>query len=583
MMTSSASATLFLLCGTWFGGAWGYTIPQGPADAVRRGAAINTTRAGFLYGPAVAGGPLYPSGTLGQAKIAADIENEQLETTPNTVLVAEDKARASSSAEQYQGLDTFEEYLLLYQGQWAKTLPKGPAPGVLTNYTQDLFFSMERLANSAFSVRRLPRSSELPFQVEYPIVSMVTGSSLSLQKLLQDGRLFYADHRAQAAWPKTTNKFAAACDAYFYISKRGQFLPLAIRTNVGSNLIYTPVDEHADWTLAKIMFNVNDFFFAQTWHLAATHEIVQIAWMAAIRTLSIEHPIYALLDRLTYQLFAIQPLAQSFLFDNGTAFDTLFPITGTGARNFVTELYFNGTGAFKEGYFETDLKKRGLIHGDGPKLAHFPYYENASTIHNAMRSFMRAFIKSFYKSDRAVQGDPEIQAWAAEANGPAKAIGFPSKFDSIDGLVDALTHIAHLVSTVHHSVNTNNLLSISATLPMHPASLYKPVPTAKGITSVAQYLPPLQAALAQFQVDGLFARPLIANSTRSLSYMFDSPTFLNGSNRETRTAATNFKEAMFAFSRRIQGRTFDKDGLSQGAPFIWRALDPTEAPFSLTI
>lgn len=361
---------------------------------------------------------------------------------------------------------------------------------------------MERLANSAFSLRRLPRSSKLPFQIDSPIVSKITGSSL--EKLLKDGRLFYADHRAQATWPKTMNKFSAACDAYFYVSRETrQFLPLAIRTNVGSNLIYTPLDENADWTLAKIMFNVNDFFFAQTWHLAATHEVVQIAWMAAIRTLSIEHPFYAFLDRLTYQLFAIQPLAQSFLFDNGTAFDTLFPITGTGARDFVTELYFNGTGAFKDGYFETDLKNRGLIHSDGPELDHFPYYENASTIHKAIRNFVRAFVKSFYKSDGAVQGDPELQAWAAEANGPAKAIDFPRKFDSINTVVDALTHIAHLVSTVHHSVNTNNLLSISATLPMHPASLYKTVPTTKGITSVAQYLPPLQAALAQFQVDGL--------------------------------------------------------------------------------
>ncbi|KAF2443465.1 Lipoxygenase [Karstenula rhodostoma CBS 690.94] len=582
MMHSPASVILLLLCGTRFGGAWGYTIPQGPADAVRRGEAINTTRAGFIYGPAVAGGPFYPSGPLGKAKVDGDIGNEQLEAVPNSALVAKDIARANSSAEQYQGLDTLEEYLLLYQGQWAKTLPKGPAPGVLTNYTQDLFFSMERLANSAFSVRRLPRSSELPFLVDGSIVSNVTGSSL--QKLLKDGRLFYADHRAQKSWPKTTNKFAAACDAYFYVSKKsGQFLPLAIRTNVGSNLIYTPVDDAADWTLAKIMFNVNDFFFAQTWHLAATHEVVQIAWMAAIRALSIEHPVYALLNRLTYQLFAIQPLAQSFLFDNGTAFDTLFPITGSGARDFVTELYINGTGAFKDGYFETDLKKRGLIHGDGPTLDHFPYYENASTIHKAIRNFIRTFVKSFYQSDRAVQSDPELQAWAAEANGPAKAIDFPNEFDCIDAIVDALTHIAHLVSTVHHSVNTNNLISISATLPMHPASLYKPVPLTKGNTSVAQYLPPLRAVLAQFQVDGIFARPLIANSTRSLSYMFDSPTFLNGTNRETRTAAAKFKEEMFSFSKEIQGRKFDKDGLSQGAPFIWKALDPTEAPFSLTI
>jgi arachidonate 15-lipoxygenase (second type)/8-lipoxygenase (S-type) len=65
--------------------------------------------------------------------------------------------------------------------------------------------------------------------------------------------------------------------------------------------------------------------------------------MAAIRTLSVDHPVYALLDRLTYQLFSIQPLAQSFLWDSGAALDTLFPITGSGARDFATELYFNGT------------------------------------------------------------------------------------------------------------------------------------------------------------------------------------------------------------------------------------------------
>lgn len=558
-----------------------YEIPQHNASYALRQRAINATREGFLYGPAVAGGPLYPTGPKGQAKVAADIADVQRETSPNTALVQQDVARAGNSSAQYQGLDTVEEYLLLYQNQWADILPRGPAPGVLTNYSQDLFFSMERLANSAFSVRRLPKASKIPFQVDAAVATKITGSSI--QQLLKDGRLFYADHRAQAAFPKTTSKFAAACDAYFYIAKSGQFLPLAIRTNVGANLIYTPADDTQDWTLAKILFNINDFFFAQTWHLASTHETVQIAWMAAIRTLSVDHPVYALLDRLTYQLFSIQPLAQSFLFDNGTAFDTLFPITGSGARDFVTELYFNGTGSFQAGYFETDLKARGLLHGDGPKLAYFPFYEDAAVIHSATREFVSTFISSFYKSDAVVRGDNEIQAWAVEANGPAKAIDFPTKFDTKEAVIDALTHIAHLTSTVHHSVNTNNLLSISATLPMHPASLYRPVPSAKGNTSVAAYLPPLQAALAQFSVDGLFARPLLANTNRSLAFMFDSPKFLNGTNDQTRAAASKFKDDMRKFSTKIRGLTFDGNGLSQGAPFVWQALDPLEAPFSLSI
>lgn len=83
----------------------------------------------------------------------------------------------------------------------------------------------------------------------------------------------------------------------------GKFLPLAIRTNVGANLIYTPLDTPSEWLLAKMMHNVNDFYFAQTSHLASTHEVVQIAYMAAIRTMSSNHPVLGLLDRSRSALF----------------------------------------------------------------------------------------------------------------------------------------------------------------------------------------------------------------------------------------------------------------------------------------
>jgi hypothetical protein len=111
----------------------------------------------------------------------------------------------------------------------------------------------------------------------------------------------------------------------------GKFLPLAIRTSVGANLIYTPLDSPNDWLLAKIMYNVNDFFFAQTAHLASVHEVTHIAYMAAIRSLSEDHPVLALLNRrwstksfaegllvadqansVLHQAFAIQPLASVF-------------------------------------------------------------------------------------------------------------------------------------------------------------------------------------------------------------------------------------------------------------------------------
>lgn len=198
-------------------------------------------------------------------------------------------------------MQTVADYELLYDGEWTNSLPKGPVPGILTNYTQDLLFSMERLSTSPYAIRRLiPGTDSLPFQVANSVTLKVTGA-VSLSALLLEGRLFYADFRNQINLPQTGTAYAPACDALFFIDKAsGDFLPLAIRTGVGANLVYTPQDSADDWLLAKIMYNVNDFWFAQWNHLAATHQVVQITWLAAIRSFSVEHPIYALLDRSTY-------------------------------------------------------------------------------------------------------------------------------------------------------------------------------------------------------------------------------------------------------------------------------------------
>ena len=155
---------------------------------------------------------------------------------------------------------------------------------------------MERLSFSPYAVRRLnPASDSLNFQVEDEMAKEMCGMTLS--QLFQAGRLFYADYRDQKQLTPTA-RYSAAVDAYFYIDQAsGEFLPLAIRTNVGSNLIYTPMDKKNDWLLAKMMYNVNDFWFSQWNHLAGTHEVVQISYMAAIRSLSDQHPVLGVLNR----------------------------------------------------------------------------------------------------------------------------------------------------------------------------------------------------------------------------------------------------------------------------------------------
>lgn len=136
----------------------------------------------------------------------------------------------------------------------------------------------ERLSVNPHSVRRL-----LPTQDSLGAVKYVTG--VALESLHASGSLFYADHRSQARLQKTI-RYAPACDAYFYIHPTTyDFLPLAIRPNGGSNLAYTPQDTPNDWLLANrllanMMFNLNNFWYGQMYHPAATHEVVKIVYKA---------------------------------------------------------------------------------------------------------------------------------------------------------------------------------------------------------------------------------------------------------------------------------------------------------------
>lgn len=457
-------------------------------------------------------------------------------------------------------------------------------PGSLSNFTSDLLFSMNRLAFNAYSVHRLSvKNDSLPFTVDPGVARRVANQSVD--DLHAQGRLFYVDYTSLESLERTSGKYAAACDAYFYISSSsGEFLPLAIRTNVSNDLIYTPDDAPNDWLLAKIIFEASDFFFGQIRHLSSTHYVAEIVYEAAIRTLSDEHPILAMLARMMYGAFGIRPLATAILFAPGADIDQFFGYTGAAARSYANQLYFDGgAGAVQSNYFLTNLERRGLVASQfGPPLKNFPFYEDAVPIYNAAAKFLTTFVESYYDTEASIVDDPELQAWVAEANGPAHAIDFPTSIQSRSELVNLLTHIAYLVSISHHAVNTNQLIT-SNVLPLHPYALYQPVPTAKAVGDIVPFLPPLQQALGEVNLAANFARPLLAGTNRTMVHMFDDAIMLLRMNEQTRQANEDFKAEMLARSQVVKTRSFDANGLSQGMPFVWKALDPDVMPWSLTI
>lgn len=285
-------------------------------------------------------------------------------------------------------------------------------------------------------------------------------------------------------------------------------------------------------------------------------------------------------DAWAFRVIAIQRLTFS-----GGPIDQLFPWAGSIAGNYTDTLYQSGeAGAFQSNYFTRNLEKRGLINSAfGPKLKHFPFYEDALTIHTEIRKFMTAFVHSYYKTPGMIAKDVELQSWIAEAV-PAQIIDFPSApLKSADALIDILTHIAHLVSVAHGTLNTNAPVASSGSLPFHPVAFYSPLPTEKGVTDIMKFMPKEQASVGQIILLAAFNRPTFVDSNMTITHMFDDGEMLAKMNRATRLAQEVFKKKMEGFSAVVRGRGFDASGLSRGMPYLWTALDPNTASYWLTI
>lgn len=485
-------------------------------------------------------------------------------------------------------------------------MPTGIAPGAQTNYTQDLFFSMERLSVNPYVVERIhPESKELPFMVEDSVVSDLT-NGMNLKALHAAGRLFFADHSYQAKYPKIKGKYAAACSAYFFIHPMtGDFLPLAIRTNVESDLIYTPLDAENDWLLAKMMFNMNDLFHGQIFHLANSHAVSEAVHQAALRTLSEMHPVRAFLDRskcqlifyrtnpvitltftVMYQAYAIRPVGEQVLFNPGGFFDQTFFLSNEAVRQFATEYYPLTAGAFQANYFHQDLISRGLISCSyGPALKSLPYYEDASAMVSTLSRFTESYLRVYYPSEDFLAPDHELQSWIVEASTAAKVLDFPnSPLISRDVLTSILVHVAYLNGVSHHSLNSGTPASTSGVLPFHPAALHAPLPKTKGtIDTLMPFLANMTDALGQITLLIRFNRPKLEEANGNLVHMFSGSNFLGYGSAAVTSAAKVFENEMLDISNRIMSRVFDERGLAQGMPFIWRSLDPRKIPFFLSV
>jgi hypothetical protein len=559
-------------------------IPQNDPNPKQRADGVSARNAGFIYGPSLIGEAApFPNGTLGNARSKSDYDTWSIDRNEIDGLIANDTEAVGAAIKANGGLKTWQDYeKVLYDGQLINSNPRGVTPGIITNATQDLLFSMERLSEHPYAVRRVLPEEDLPFPLDNDLTAKIVGTNATLESLRDSSKLFIVDHSYQKDYKLATvvQRYPVACSAYFYIdSKSGDFLPLAIRTNVDADLTYTPLDSANDWLLAKMMFNANDMFHAQMLHLVISHDVTESVHQAALHTLSENHPIMLILERLMLQGYSSRIVGEELCFNPGGHWDQLMVYSQFGCREFVTDRW-PIDGRFQGGYLENDLKARGLIDDKGESpFKSFPFYEDAKEIRDIYKAFFTSFVDSYYGTENDLSGDFEVRNWFVEANMKAKSHDFPQEEQlTKETLIDVLSHFAFATSVSHHSTNGGAPIS-SATLPFHLPAIYTQIPKEKGVEDLMPYLPDAATAVHYLGFMASFNRPFYGASGRTLEDAFATTDSMSLLNTEANSAAKTFLASMQNLSQNIRGRQFNSDGLSQGMPFIYRTLDPAYIPF----
>ncbi|KAI0206523.1 lipoxygenase [Astrocystis sublimbata] len=552
-------------------------------NLIPRSHEIKEKRKGWLYGTFPFGVAPYPTGPLADPYLEAEIAKWKVPVFSLGATIVEETAKAVEAVIAAGNFSTLDDYAKVYDNQWTVSLPGGPIPGMLTNHTDDRTFSMMRLSSVPYRLNRVKVDDALLFPLDEDLSKSISGHSL--EDLHAQGRLFSEDFLAMKD-QEATSAFGAGCQAYFYIDDAGDFLPLAIKLVIkgreDSALVYTPKDLKDEWLFAKMTINANDGWHSTWGHTTMSHSAAEAAYLPAIRSLSDNHPVMALLHRIENTPWGVRPNLQDSLV-NGT--DELgpkyYPWTADAARTWANEVYESGeTSSFLGNYFETSLRNRGLIdYEHGPALKSFPFYEDASVLMNAFEEVMTSIIDSYYKNDRAVAHDRELQAWAKET-GPGQTRDFPKQISTKKQLVDILTHFVYLNSIVHVIMSGNgNQLDIMA-LPFTTAGWQKPLPTKKGVvTDIMEWMPTAEGAAWQVATYAAGNRASWKGTNETIAYMLDNPALLGGLNKKSNVAAEKFKCDMLALSKKWNARTFDKDGLDRGMPYVWNVLDPLWAIF----
>lgn len=413
---------------------------------------------------------------------------------------------------------------LLYEGQptghvtslkdYEKLLPEIKLPAIASTYQDDEVFAYMQVAGyNPFMIRRVTSPGDR-FPVTNEHYQAVVGAEDSLAAAGEQGRLYLADYgildgAINGTRPKS-QKYLYAPLALFALppgsNSNRRLRPIAIQAGQTPGFDYpiiTPNSGKYAWLFAKAIVQIADANFHEAVsHLARTHLFVGAFVLTTYRQLPPNHPLSLLLCPHFEGTLAINDAAQRGLIAPGGGVDELLSATIDNSRVFVVRgLQSYG---FNSAMLPKQLQQRGV---DDPKLLPiYPYRDDALLIWNAIRQWVADYLQLYYPTDKYVQNDAALQAWAAEAiaydGGRVPDFGEDGGIKTLNYLIDATTLIIFTASAQHAAVNfpQKDLMSYAPVLPLAgylPASVLKKEVTKQDYLNL---LPPLEQAQRQLNL-----------------------------------------------------------------------------------
>lgn len=451
-----------------------------------------------------------PWGVLGQAAMQEQsaILGGQLSVSVMTgqeVVVAPLAGACAATSAALQCLRHLQSYLPLYSA-----LDPEYQPAAYKFYDSDYAFARERITSSPAFITRVKNVGEVPFtQANVTGYAAITNGT-SLADLVAQGRVYMVDFYPlyrEGVLEASPESFLEAPTAVFFLdgplkksstsgaeddklfaakpkptttSKKGlKLTPLAIKYNVQQKYVVSPQDPHADWFLAKAVFNSLDRDVNAIYHYILHTAIANVA-IAAEKTLASEHPLFKPFEQAAADNFGMIFAGVSALWAPGGSFDTYLSLSGSSVLARLVP-YMMKRFDWRRTNLWTDLKSRGVA-----DLPGFLYRDDSAAIYDSLYAFAEKFLSTSYSKPGAVHGDVELQAFLAALTNPKDATlylkGFPTSADmrTLQDVSALLAQVLWVTGVQHHALNSARVFDFDLVYPSHPGKILAPLPASKG-------------------------------------------------------------------------------------------------------